>query len=407
MFRLILKMAWLNLWRRAKRSLLVIIMIASSMTAMVSIEGLYDGMVQHMLEGTIRSDSGEISIYAPKFRLYKNLQYAIDDLKTLQKTIEADTDIKTSTVRISQTGLVSTARKSSMANLIGIDLEAEEAFGQITSFVRAGDFQLGRRGNGCAIGKNLADDLDVEVGHRIVFSSQNVEGDISSVSLRVTAILQTSNVAIDKQAVFISLERSRMFSGLGEEGATQVAMRLQEGADIEAVRERLKKAFPELDIETWQQLYPVMQQMQEIMVIFNSINFAIVMLVVLIGIFGVMLVSILERTREFGILIALGTPQSQLRIQVAVEALILGMLGFALGALGSYGALWYLMHFGLDLSEYAAGLEAFGYNAVVFATIKGSYFSHTFLAVVAAALVSVVWPLYRLKKLNPIEVIQA
>lgn len=406
MFRLTLKMAWSNLWRRVRRSVLVIIMIAASMTAMLAIEGLYDGMVKTMRESTIRSDSGEISVYAPKFRLYKNLEYAIKDDRPLLQTASADPDITAAAVRLSQTGLASTARKSSMARLVGIDLDAEEAFGQLSTFIKAGRIDWGRRGSGCAIGKKLAEDLGVEVGYRIVFSSQNVEGDISSVSLRVTAIVQTSNLLIDNQTIFISLPRSRAFSGLGEHGATQVALRVRHPGANEAVAGRLRSAFPEYDVETWQQLYPVLQQMQEMMVIFNSITFAIVMLVVLIGIFGVMLVSILERTREFGILIALGTPQSQLRMQVVLEALVLGILGFVLGAALSYGALWYLQQYGLDLREYAAGLEAFGYNAVVYADIKARYFTNTFFAIVAAAFVSVLLPMYRLKRLNPIEVIQ-
>ena len=86
---------------------------------------------------------------------------------------------------------------------------------------------------------------------------------------------------------------------------------------------------------------------------------------------------------------------------------MIGVLGYLFGALMSYAALWYLQGYGLDLREYAAGLEAFGYNAVIYADIKPRYFTNTFLAIVAAALVSVLLPMYRLKKLNPVEVIQA
>ena len=406
-FYLALKMAWYNLWRRWRRSVLVILMIAGSMTAMLAIEGLYDGMVKTMRESTIRSDSGEVSVYGEKFRLYKSLDYAMKDTRTLQKTVQEDPSVRTYAVRIAQTGLASTARKSSMARLVGIDLASEERFGQLSKFVTEGNITWGRRQNGCTVGKQLAHDMDLEVGHRLVFSSQNVQGDISSLSLRVTAIIQTTNLLIDNETIFIALPRSRTFSGLGEFGATQVAMRTETLADTEAVAAKMKKAFPGLDVESWKQLYPVLMQMQDMMRIFNSITFGIVMLVVLIGIFGVMLVSILERTREFGILIALGTPQGQLRLQVTFEALALGILGFAVGAVFSYGALWYLVHEGLDLRAYAAGLEAFGYNAVIFADIKLRYFTNTFFAIVVAALVSVLLPMYRLKKLNPIEVIQS
>lgn len=406
MFRLTFRMALLNLRRRLRRSMLVVVMIAASMTAMLSIEGLYDGMVKTMRESTLRSDSGEISVFAPRFRLYQELDYAIKDDRPLLETLASDPGVRAYAVRVEQRGLASTAHKSSMARLVGIDLENEERFGQLSAFVIEGALDWGRRGNGCAVGKKLAEDLGVAVGHRLVFSSQNVQGDISSVALYVTAIIQTSNLTVDNQTLFVSLPRSRAFSGLGANGATQVALRLEDPSAVDAEAAKLAAAFPGLDVETWRQLYPLLQQMQEMMVIFNSITFAIVMLTVLIGIFGVMLVSILERTREFGILIALGTPQAQLRAQVAFESLLLGVLGYLFGALMSYAALWYLQRYGLDLRQYAAGLEAFGYNAVIYADIKVRYFANTFLAIVAAALVSVLLPLYRLKKLNPIEVIQ-
>ena len=405
MFRLALKMAWLNLRRRSRRSILVVVMIAGSMSAMLAIEGLYDGMVKTMRERTIRSDSGEVSVYAKQFRLYGTLEYAMKDTAPLLKALHADPRIRTVAVRIAQTGLASTARKSSMARLVGIDLDAEERFGQLSRFVIEGTIGWGRRQNGCVVGKKLAEELHLKVGHRLVFSSQNIHGDISAVSLYVRAIVQTSNLRIDNQTIYVSLPRSRRFSGLGATAATQVALRTHLPA--KRVAASLRRMFPEYDIETWKQLYPVLVQTQEMMRTFNAITFAIVMLVVFIGIFGVMLVSILERTREFGILIALGTPQKQLRLQVTLEALTLGTLGFVLGVFFSYGVLWYLAHDGLDLRRYAAGLEAFGYNAVIFADIKLRYFTNTFFAIVAAALVSVLLPMYRLKKLHPIEVIQS
>jgi len=151
----------------------------------------------------------------------------------------------------------------------------------------------------------------------------------------------------------------------------------------------------------------MLKQMQEIMVIFTSITFSIVMLVVFIGIFGVMYVSILERIREFGIMRAVGMPYRYIRLQIILEALSVGVVGYLSGAFLGILGLLYLQHFGLDLSRWAEGMESFGYDAVIYAQIKLTYFSSTFFAIITASLLSVILPLKKIKNLNPIDVIKA
>ncbi len=406
MFDLAVKMAWLNLWRRARRSLLVILMIAVSMAAMLAIEGLYDGMASDMILRTIRSDCGDISVYKPGYRLYQRLDHAMTDTSRLQAALSEMADVRCFVVRLALTGLVSTARKSSMARVVGIDAVKEQRFGRLGAFVREGELDWGERLNGCVIGSQLKKDLHVEVGDRIVFSSQNMQGDISAMALRVRGVIQTANPAIDNTAIFVSLRRSRSFAQVPPHAATQVAVRLFPGVPVSVVANRLKAMFPGLEVRTWKQLYPVLEQMQDMMRVFNAISFAIVMTMVLIGIFGVMLVSMLERTREFGILMAIGTPHSMLGVQVFTEAVVLGCLGFLCGAVLSYGVLYYLCHYGLDLRAFAEGLEAFGLNAIVHADMKWGYFVHSLFAILLASMVSVVLPLYRIFRLNPVGVIQ-
>ena len=151
----------------------------------------------------------------------------------------------------------------------------------------------------------------------------------------------------------------------------------------------------------------MLKQMKDMMVIFNSITFFIVMLVVFIGILGVMYVSILDRIREFGIMRAVGMNYKHIRLQIFLEALFVGLVGYISGAVSGYGALLYLQHFGLDLSQFAEGLQSFGMDTVLYAHMEISYFTNTFYAIISASLLSVILPLRKIKTLNPIEVIKA
>ncbi len=403
-YRLIFKLAWLNVWRRKARTLLVVLMIGVSMSVMLGIQGLYDGMTNNMIDNTLRSDSGEVSIYAPSHRLHQSLKYHIQDTPDIIQKLSKVQQIRAISQRVKVTGLLSTARKSSMAKLIGIDKIEEQKFGDFEKFIIDGSWNTQK--NYALIGKKLAKTMKLSVGSRVVFSSQNIEGDLTSISLRIKGIVQTTNPAIDDMALFVSLPQAQEFAGLHLGDSTQIALRIDPKANLAQIKEKIVTLIPHKDIYSWLELYPALEQMQEMMKVFNGISFFIVMLVVLIGIMGVMLVSILERLREFGILLAIGQPYKNMRLQVIIEALILGLGGYIIGAILGGIVLLTMQSYGLDLSAFSDGLEEFGMASTLYATIKSSYFSTTLIAIIIASLLSVILPIRRLKKLNPIEVIE-
>lgn len=406
MFKLNLKMAWLNIWRRRVRSLLVILMIGVSMGVMLSIQGLYDGMTKHLIESTIRSESGEVTLYAPAYRLHQKLKYHISNTKDLTESLEKMPEVTAVAERIRVMGLISTAHKSTMAKLVGVDRDQENAFGNFQEFITDGEFGFGEGGRGAVIGKKLAKTLGVSVGSRVIFSAQDIQGELSSVSLRIKGIVQTTNLAIDDIALFVDLKRSQSLTGLTDQERTEIALRVDDSDNMKDIKSRLQAEWSGLEIYTWKELYPALVQMQEMMMIFNGITFGIVMVMVFIGILGVMFVSILERIREFGILLAIGEPYRYIRRQVLLEALLLGVGGYIIGSMAGAAALHYLQLYGLDLSAFSEGLEEFGMSSILYATMEFYYFTFTLGAIILAALLSVILPLKKIKRLHPIDVIQ-
>lgn len=403
---LTLKMAWLNLWRRKTRSLLVILMIGVSMCVMLSIQGLYDGMTKHLIESTIRSESGEVTLYASSYRLQQKLKYHISNTKEIVDSLGKMPEVRAVTERIRVMGLLSTAHKSTMAKLIGVDRDKENAFGNFKEFIVEGEFGFGEDKRGAVIGKKLAKTLGVTVGSRVIFSSQDRDGELSSVSLRIKGVVQTTNLAIDDMALFVDPDRAESITGLRGGERIEIALRVGKDVNLMAFKSKLKAEWNTLEIYTWNELYPALEQMQVMMTIFNGITFGIVMVMVFIGILGVMFVSVLERIREFGILLAIGEPYRCLRMQVLFEALLLGAGGYIIGSISGAAALYYFQIYGLDLSAFSAGLEEFGMNSILYATIEFYYFTFTLAAIILAALLSVILPLKKIKRLHPIDVIQ-
>ncbi|MGE4419506.1 MAG: ABC transporter permease [Sulfurimonas sp.] len=401
MYKLILKLAWKNSFLRRSRTLLVIIMIAVSMSMMLAIEGIYDGMVENMVDKNKRSDSGDISIFAKEYRINKDLAYMIKNADEIKAEIENMQGAQAVVLRVKAEGLLSTARKSSFASVVGIDLQAEERFGKFSEFLKEGSIDLQKQG--AIVGIELAKTLKVGVGSKVVFSTQDIRGEINSIALYVRAIVQTTNISLDNSAIFIDINQLHKFLGTDSKNAMQIAIR---GEDKELYG-KLKIAFANLDVKSFLELQPMIKQMQDLMIIFNSVTFLIVMGVVFIGIFGVMYVSILDRVREFGIMISVGMHYKYITIQIFLESIVIGVLGYLSGALLGAVLLTYLEHYGIDLSAFSDALATWGYEAVIYATIKTSYFTTTLGAIMAASIFSVIIPLRKIKKLNPIEVIKA
>ncbi len=172
------------------------------------------------------------------------------------------------------------------------------------------------------------------------------------------------------------------------------------------VQKELQTLFPDVDVLRWDELYPLLIQMQELMNILNLASYAIVFIVAALGIFGVMLVSVLERMREFSIMLAIGTPYKTVRNQIIMEASFLGIIGYVAGAFLGWVFLLYMSTSGIDMRSFEAGLELYGYSAMMYANIHLYYFFQAFFAVFFATLLSVIWPLRKLKKIKPIQVIQ-
>jgi len=399
MYKIITQLAFNNAFLRLSRTLLVIIMIAVSMSMMLSIEGLYDGMSYNLINKTKRSDSGDVALYQKNYRLTKSLKETIKDSDKIIADIKKIEGVKAVVSRIEAEGLAATARKSRFAKIVGIDLDEEESFGKFSDFLKEGELEFKKRG--AIVGIELAKKLKLKIGSKLIFSTQDSSGEINSIALRVKAIVQTSNISLDSTAIFIQREKLRKFLALKKSEVTQIAI-MGEG-----VEKRLKDKYPSLDVKTFLELYPMMKQTEDMMNIFNSITFFIVMLVVFIGIMGVMYVSILDRIREFGILKSIGYAYKYIRLQIILEALFMSLTGYLFGAILGYIALYYLHSVGVDLSAYADGLESFGYPRVMHAQIKVIYFITTFFAIVLASLLSVLLPLRKIKNMNTIEVTKA
>lgn len=402
MYKLVLKIAWTSISRRKTRTWLVIAMICISLWAILLMEGLYEGMTEQMIDNAIRSSCGDITIFARGYRNNPGIDKFIEDPENISQMLKSDSRVKSLVSRIEQHGLIATPGYSRNVRIFGIKLEAENENARLAGYMQEGSYDFGPEQHRAVIGAGLAEKMKISPGKKVVISTQNVDGEISSLPFRISGIIRTNNIRVDEMGLFIDRDMAAELTGL-ELGVTRINLLLHKQDKIRDLQNDLKREFPDLSILRWDEMYPALMQSRVMMKSFSMVTNSLVFLIAGLGIFGVILVSVMERRREFGILLAIGTGFSLITVIVLVESLMIALAGYLAGALLGGVSLWYFAVYGLDLTVFASGLHTLGIDAVTHARIEAYYFITAFAAILFATLLSVIIPLRQLKKAQPIE----
>lgn len=404
MFSLIFKMALNSLWQRKSRSVLVVLMIGSGLWGLLLMEGIYDGMTEQLIDNAIRSTSGDVMLYGKGYRQHHDLNMNIAHTADVVHAIEADSRVASYSTRILQDGLLATARASRPATIIGMYPDMEKRHGQLDEYMDQGSFSFGPKDKKAIVGVRLAEKLNLKIGQKIVLSAQNSLDEVTSIALRVGGLIRTNTMAFDETAVLVHFSTASDMLLL-QGAVTQISLLLHKQDDSHGVKESLVGQFADVEGFRWDEIAPVLLQSRQMMALFNQITSGLVFCVAGLGIFGVVLVSVLERMREFGIMLAVGTRFRQIGFLIFTESIILGLTGYALGAALGGSTLLYFQKRGLDLSIMSEGLDAFGLDSMVYAMIRLEYFSLALWAVLASIVLSIIIPLRILRKSKPIQAI--
>ncbi|MFA5499885.1 MAG: ABC transporter permease [Candidatus Omnitrophota bacterium] len=402
-------MASFNLWRRKSRTILVIIMLGFGLAAMIFSQGLYEGMMVQMKGDLIRTGAGEIVVYRKGYEASRLLSDYIRDPGTLKEMLSKDDNIAYFVSRVRCDGIVSSAKYSQEANIIGIDVDKEGPFIGYKGPVVKGEFKADGNANTVMLGKKLAEKLKVDIGKKIVVQGQALDKELTAFAFRVAGIIRTNNPDIDTSGVLV--DKRQLQKLFKVDGVTEFSMLLKGKTDVDTIknelREKIKKIDKEpLEVFTWKETQPLMVLWDTVFEYFIYISYFIMFIVVALGIFFILFISIMERVKEFGILMALGTPFLSICRIVFFESLIMGLIGYVCGALSGLFLLIIFKNFGLDLSHFSSGLIDVGMAAVMFPEIRGGYFVLAFIAMLTSSGIAAIVPLWKLRRLKAVEAIR-
>ncbi len=242
---------------------------------------------------------------------------------------------------------------------------------------------------------------------KIVFTFTDVNGDMTYQSYRVCGVYKTSNTAFDVQNAFVLQDEGARVAGFGSNDFHEIVALVNLEQTTEKTEQLvIAEKFPESNVMTWREMVPEAAMMADVMDVYYFIVMGIIFLALAFGIINTMLMAIMERIKELGMLMAIGMKKKKVFRMIMLETVFLtlsgSMIGMALGALAIYIA----GNTGLDFSSVGEGFESVGFAAIVYPNIELSFFFGVILMVIAVGVLSSIAPARRALKLKPIEALR-
>ena len=369
--KLYLRIAWRNIWRHRRRTLIVAVAIALGMGLMMWYDGIIVGFDQAIYGNAIKVLGGNIQVHAEGYRL-KADQTPLLPLTDDQKVVEAASaqpQVLAATRRINTGGMISSREGAFAVRITGIEPEAEAEVNLAAQHVVAGRYLASDDGDVIFVGKGLAEAMDVQVGDRMAMTGRSTHQQMRLRTMTVGGIFDLGMPDIEKRTVYISLiEAQELYNLSGQ--STEVAIVLKQLGQESTVIEALKPGLPGYEIDSWDKNFPELKSALGTKTAIMNI-FSVVMLIIAgIGILNLLLMAVYERTREIGLLGALGLRPRQIWFLFILEGILMGLVGVAAGIVFGLAINGLLMKVGLDFTSFS---NLTGYMALVAGKIYPSW----------------------------------
>ncbi len=378
--RILLIMGWRNLWRHGRRTVLTSLTIALGLALLLIFLGLGDGGHAQMIDSAVRLGSGHVVFQAPDYQELGGLDRTIGGSRTeaVMSWLEARKTrypIQGAVQRVFASALASSASGSSGASLLGIEPYLEQQVSTFHEKLIAGEFLFGVETNQVLIGEGMARKLKIRVGDKMVLMAQGANStEIESILTRIGGILKTGQEDLDRTLVLAPLETCRRFLRLAGRAHQLAVLLADEGPSVRLAAEA-GKAFPDLDVLSWQQALPELHDFIQVDDGGNYVFHLFLFLLIAFLVLNTLLMSVLERRKEFTFLDVVGLSPQQRFGLVMLEAFFIALLscfaGFAIG----YSVHLYLAVHGLPLAVFGFNMEEGNIAGVAFEPIMYSRLS--------------------------------
>jgi ABC-type lipoprotein release transport system permease subunit len=402
---MLFKLAWRNIWRNKRRSVIVLGSILVGIVALIFSDGLTTGMLRQMLFNQISSNISHIQIHKKGFNDNKVVKSYIDDAEKIESVLKNNPQVEHYSKRVITFGLLSSAYNSSGVYINGIDANKEQNITQIKNSIVEGTYLTGSDRE-IVIGKKLAEKLNVSIGDKIVAMATRTDGKIGSDAFRIVGLYTTFSSDFDRIFIYIDSDNIQNMLNLNDNVHEFAIITTNQKKVTEIKTNLINELGDEFEILTYEDLLPLLvvtiDMYKESMIVLDLI----IGLALIFGIINVMLMSVFERINEFGVLMSIGMKNSKLFLMIVFEAFIIGVIGTIAGLI-----IGLLIHYpisitGIDFSVFAEGLDSYGVGAIIYPYLSIENIITMIIIIPFIVVLGAIYPAFRAIRLQPVYAVR-
>lgn len=397
--------AWRNIWRNKLRSAVVMLAIALGIWSGIFASSLMQGINQQRNDVIIKSQLSHVQIHAPGFDDNYEVDKIIKSSGELNDKIANMPEVEAYSARVVSGGMAATASNGAGVLINGINPQQEDATIGLKDKMVDGKYFEGIKKNPILVGRELAEKLNLKVRKKIILSFPDANGDIVSANFKVVGIYKSTDSRFDGRNVYVRKADLAKLLGVGE-SLHEIAVLLKNDESLEKVAKDLSTTFPDEEVKTWKQILPGLDMANKIANRMNYLLLLILLAAMSFGIVNTMLMAVLERVREIGMLMAVGMSKSRVFLMIMLETCFIMLIGAPLGMLIAYLSISYLGKYGLNFSEFDEGFNAAGIESTIYPVLDGGFYFFVIGLVLVAAILASIYPAYKAVSLRPAEAIR-
>ena len=403
-----IKLAWRNIWRNKRRTIITAASIFFAIFFALIMRGFQLGSYSNMIDNAVRLYSGHIQIHAEGYWENKSINNTLVSKDELINTLEKNKNVKQVVPRLESFALGSSGPKTKGVLVMGIAPEKQDQMSKLSGKIIEGEY-FQRGDNAVLLGSKLSEYLDVGVNDTIVLLSQGFHGATAAGKYRISGIVDIPKPDLDNKLVYLPLSTAQQMY-MAYNRLTTIAVNLYDHKDLGKTIEQFEKELPEekYEVKSWEEIMPELVQQIESDNASGWIMLAILYIIIAFGVFGTVMMMVVERRREFGVMIAVGMHKFKIAIILALEMFFIGILGLLSGVIGSIPV---ILHYHLNpiqlTGEIAKTMEDFGIEPVMPLAWQADYFINQFIIVAIIVLVAIIYPVFSITRIKAVKAMRA
>ncbi len=403
---MIFSISWRNIWRNKVRSFVVITAVALGICAGVFSTAFMKGMMDQRIRQAISTEISHIQIHKQDYRQENSSQLYMNGSPAMVKQLGGINHVKGVSQRIIVQSMVASAETSSGVKIVGIYPENEQKVTDLSTKIVEGKYFEGVPKNPVVIGRKLAEKLNVKLHSKIVITLQDMDKNITAGAFRIAGFFETPSSIYDEMNVFVRYSDLSRLLDLPGGASHEIAILVDDNEMVASVQDEVKTKVADYEVLNWKEISPEMSYMTEVMDMYMYIFIIIILLALLFGIINTMLMVILERVKEIGMLLAVGMNKLKVFVMIMVETVQLSLVGGVAGLIvGSLISKYFETH-AINLSLWAKGYSQIGYDTMVYCSLEPEMVVNVTILVILTGIIAALYPAYKALKYDPAEALR-